>query len=448
MKALINSLKGSQTGLSFSSPIAMIWLVGMFILLPLDFIALPLGLGLVDLWTIMALPAVWLSVPRGKHIISLYYMMPMCLILAGSFASTLVATAAKNGLMVILKEIFVLIWFITIAVALVRLNARDFQRLLVVWSAVVLGHGLVIVAQFLSPAIWQLSAEYLQRGAQYDFYRPSGLFTNSNAAAFFQLLGFVPLLLVRPRRMLGIILGLILLTTVLLTGSMASILSFTTGTVVALTTLSTRGYSAAVGRFLVRLAMILVPLGVLCLLIIGQNQRYQSHLQRILLGRVERSSESRFDLWERGVNIMVDRKVFLWGIGPDNFRVVDGNDNQLHNDFMAFLVERGVVSTLGLGLFALLAMNRALRLFLLSDLQHPDGSQPVVIVLLAAMMGVFVYSLTHQVFHDHQLWIILGFQEALHFKLMNSVAGTEPDIANLKTLFSKQKRFFLESSGM
>lgn len=417
----------------------------MCVLLPVEMLGLPYNVAFVDIWMIMGLPVVWLFVPRGKHIISLYYAIPMWLILVGSFASTFAAPAARNGVIVILKEIFVLIGFVTVTIALVRLNARDIRRVLVVWSAAVLLHGLVILVQFLSPEVWRFTAEYLGRGEGYDIYRPSGLFTNANSAAFFQLLGFVPLLLVRPSRKIGTILGLVLLATILSTGSMASILSFTTGLLVALAILTLRGYIAVIVRLLVRLAIVAAPLGALLFLVIGQNQRYQNHLQKILLGRAERSSESRFDLWERGVNVFVDKNVFLWGIGPENFRVVDGEGKQLHNDFIAFSVERGVISTLGLGLFAFLAMNRALKLFLLSDSQHPDGSQLVVIVLLAAMIGVFVYSLTHQVFHNRQLWMILAFQEAMWFKLMNSRLESQAVTATRKMPLSKRNRFLLDS---
>ena len=445
MKALVRSLKLSQRELSLSSSVAMIWLVGMFILLPLDFLELPAGLALVDIWTIMALPVVWLSVRRGKHVISLYYTFPMWLILVGSFASTIAAPAAKNGIIVIMKEIFGYIGFLTVTIALVRLNAIDFRRVLVVWSAAVLLHGLIIVAQFLSPAIWQFSAEHLGRGEGYEIYRPSGLFTNANAAAFFQLLGFVPLVLMRPSGKIGVILGLVLLGTMLSTGSMGSMLSFMAGSLAALAILSARGYTALIVRFLVRVAITAAPVGLLLFVVISQNQRYQNHLQRILLGRAERSSESRFDLWERGVTVIVEKKVFLWGIGPENFRVVDGEDKQLHNDFMAFSVERGVISTLGLGLFALLAMNRAIRLFLLSDSQRPDGSQVVVIVLLAAMTAAFVYSLTHQVFHNRQLWMILALQEAMHFRLINSGVGLGSLTATLKTRLGRRNRSLLES---
>lgn len=398
------------------------WLLGMFMLLPIELVKLPLNVSLVDVWTLAALPIVWLSVPRGKQTLSMYYTAPMWLILVASFASTWGAPAARNGLIVIAKEIFVYFWFLTVIIALVRLSAGDFHRVLVVWSVVVLMHGLIIVAQFLSPQLWQLTAQYLGRGEGYDIYRPSGLLANANAAAFFQLLGFVPLLLAGVPRRASIVVGLVLLGTMMATGSMGSIVSFIAGAGVAFATLLLKGRITIIVRFSLRLAVVLAFIGALLVVVISQNERMQTHLSSILVGRAGRSSESRFSLWERGLDVIVEERVFLWGVGPENFRVVDGAGKQLHNDFMAFSVERGLIGIIGLSLFALMAMIRALNVFLLSDSRWRQNSDLLVIVLLAAMMGVFVYSITHQIFHNRQLWMVLALQEAMFFRMM---AGPE-----------------------
>ncbi|HZD10470.1 MAG TPA: O-antigen ligase family protein [Candidatus Binatia bacterium] len=407
----------------------MTWLLGMFVLLPVEVVNLPFNMSMVDMWTVVLLPLVWLSVPRGKQVISLYYTVPMLLILIGSFASTIAAPAPRNGLVVVLKEVFAYIWFITLTLALVRLSGKDFHHILVVWGAVVLIHGLLIVAQFLSPQLWQFTAEYIGRGEGYEIYRPSGVMSNANAAALFQLLGFVPLVLARPARKKGAALGLVLLGTMMATGSMGSVLSFATGTLVALAALGIKGHLKTIAKLLARTAAVGALFGALLFLVISQSARYQMHLQRILLGRAERSSESRFDLWQRGFEVFVENNVFLWGVGPENFRVVDGNDNQLHNDFLAFTVERGLISTLGLGLFAGFAMLRAVNIFLIAERRPGDEARLVVLVLLAAMVAAFVYSLTHQVFHNRQLWMILGLQEAIYFRLMTSASEPEESMA-------------------
>ena len=426
---------------SWSGRVTTIWLAGMFVLLPVEMLKLPFNVTLVDVWVIVGLPLLWLLVPRGEHIISLTYLLPMWLILVGSFASTFVAPSPGNGLIVVMKEIFVYVWFVTITFAVARLDGRDFRRILLVWSAVVFLHGFVIIAQFLSPEFWRFTAEHLGRGIEYEIYRPSGLVPNANGAAFFQLLGFVPLLLAQPSRKMGAILALLLLSTILATGSMGATLALLAGALVALAVLIMRGHLLVVTGNLAKVLIAAFLLGTLLFPIIGQNERYQNHLHEILVGRAGRSSESRFDLWERGINVFLDQNVFLLGVGPENFRVVDGRDNQLHNDFLAFLVERGLISILGLGLFAGLAMTRAIKLFVITHQQPPAGTHLAVVVLLAAMIAAFIYSLTHQIFHNRQLWIVLAFQEAMYFRLLNAGNSLELPSAGMKALRRGPVRF-------
>ena len=119
----------------------MIWLVGTLVLLPVDLIKLPFNMILVDCWILMALPILWLSFLRGRYVISLSYMVAMWIILVASFASTFAAPAPKNSLVVIMKETYAYVWFVTLVAVLARLGARDLRRILVVWTGMVFLHG-------------------------------------------------------------------------------------------------------------------------------------------------------------------------------------------------------------------------------------------------------------------------------------------------------------------
>jgi O-antigen ligase len=351
----------------------------------------------------------------------------MWLILLASFVSTFAAPDPQNSLVVILKEVYVYVWFVTLVAVLVRLNTRDFRLILIVWTVVAFVHGYVIVAQFLSPAVWRFTASFAGSLKEFELYRPSGLFVNANPAAIFQLLGFVPLVLVSPSKKAAIILGLLLLPTMLFTGSMAATLALTIGLMVATTVIVLSGHLALVIKIFVRLAIITLLLGGLFTVIISQNQRYQEHIERILIGRSERSSEGRFDLWQRGFDAYIEHDVFLWGVGPENFREVDTKmtDNQLHNDFLAFSVERGLLGSLGLVLFAGIAVSRAAYMVLICK-KYPDRAPLTVVVFLAAMIAAIFESLTHQVFHFRALWLLLAFQEAMLFKMTRPESGLEP----------------------
>lgn len=435
-KPLTDTIDPSEVGQSsLSRYLIMIWLVGTLVLLPVDLIKLPLNMIFVDVWILMALPILWLSFLRGRDVISLSYMVAMWIILVASLASALAAPAPKNSLVVILKETYAYVWFVTLVAVLARLGARDLRRILVVWAGMVFLHGFVIVGQFLSPDFWRLTASIAGKSTEFDIYRPSGLFMNANSAAFFQLLGFVPLVLVSPSRKAGIILGVLLFPTMLATGSMGATLAFLTGLTVAVIAVCLSGRLIVTIKIFAQLAIVISLLVGLLFFIARHNARYQEHFERILVGRSERSSEGRFDLWQRGFDAYIDNNVFLWGVGPENFREVDPkmSDNQLHNDFIAFSVERGLLGTLGLGLFAILAFSRAAYMVLMCN-KYPDRAQLTVVVFLAAITAALIESLTHQVFHFRELWLVLALQEAMLFKMMTSESGLEPSARTLNGL--------------
>ncbi|HLF28444.1 MAG TPA: O-antigen ligase family protein [Anaerolineae bacterium] len=404
----------------------MIWLVGTLVLLPVDLISLPLNMNLVDFWILMGLPILVLSFTRAHHVISFPYTIAIWIILLASFASTFAAPAPQNSLAVIVKEVYVYIWFVTLTAILAKLNARDLRRILVVWSGMVFVHGFVIVAQFVSPDFWRLTARLAGSLKDFEIYRPSGLFVNANSAAIFQLLGFVPLVLASPSRKRAMILGTVLLLTMLATGSMGAAVAFTAGLAVAILAIFLSGHLALILKMFVRSAIAIALLGGLLYLVVSRNERFQEHIERILVGRADRSSEGRFDLWQRGLDAFLDQNTFLWGVGPENFREVDPaeTDNQLHNDLLAFSVERGLLGALGLALFAVIAVSRAAYMVVIRN-KYPARAQLTVVVFLAASIAASVESLTHQVFHFRELWLVLAFQEAMLYRMTISESGVK-----------------------
>jgi O-antigen ligase len=97
----------------------------------------------------------------------------------------------------------------------------------------------------------------------------------------------------------------------------------------------------------------------------------------------------------------------------------------LHNDTLAFLVERGLLGLIGLGLFAVIGMSKAVQMMQIFG-KDPKRVGFGVVVFLAAMIATMVESLTHQVFHTRELWLVLAVQEAVLYKLITSEDGIEP----------------------
>jgi O-antigen ligase len=195
---------------------------------------------------------------------------------------------------------------------------------------------------------------------------------------------------------------------------------------------------------IVRLLFTLSLIGVLFYFVIRQNQSYQYHFNRIIIGRADRSSEGRFDLWGRGIDVLIDRQIGIWGIGPENFRVVDWQSKQLHNDVLAFLVERGLLGTFGLVGVGVLAFSKALNLLMVNP-KFPGRARIVGVIFLAAITATLVESLTHQIFHDRQLWLILALQEAMLLKRTLSEGGLESNIRTLSESWLRPYRPLVRS---
>lgn len=416
---------------SWSRQIKIIWLAGMLVLMPFDMINMQLNMTLMDFWVLAGLPVFWMSFFRKKQIVNLTYMVPMWLILLGSLASILVAAVPRNGLIVILKEAYIFIWFITITAVISKLHPRDFRHILVIWGAIVLLHGVVIIVQFFSQDFFRFTAKLAGQTNDYELYRASGFLINPNKAAFFQLLGFVPVMLASPSKKVRMTLGIFLLLSILATGSMGATLAFIAGLMVAVMVISLSGHFDVIFKFFVQITIILTIIGGSIFIIGIQNEHQQKHFEHIILGRSNRSSGGRFDIWQRGLKVFAAHDVFLWGVGPENFRELAGRDKQLHNDVFAFTVERGIVATLGLVLFAIIAASRSVYLFLICN-NSLYRTRLVFVVFLAAMATTIIESLTHQTFHFRELWVVLAFQEAILFQLKTSESNLKSTTRTFK----------------
>lgn len=410
---------------TLSRPILMTWLLGMLILFPVKVFHFPLNLELVDFWILMALPIFWLSFFRARHArISLPYTLAFLLILIGSFLSTFAAPNPMRSVIVILKEIYLFVWFVTVTALFLNLNPKDLRRIMFVWAGTVILHGLLIISQFLFPAIWHMTTGFAGQAAAYAQFRPSGLFISekagdANKAAFFQLLGFVPLVLAKPPKRIAIFLGIMLFSSILTTGSMGTTISFTAGLLTSLILISVFGRNwTLIIKYMVRSVIVILFFAGLFSIVLSQNQDYKAHFEKIITGRAEKSSGGRFGLWKRGIDVFEKRNVLLWGVGPENFREVDAaqSGNQLHNDFLAFTVERGLIGTLGLLLFAIIAIGRAVYLMLTYG-RYSEQIGLSIVVFPGIVAAIMLVSLTHQIFHARELWLVLALQEAMVFRV-------------------------------
>jgi hypothetical protein len=418
---------------SWVSRLIILWLAGVLAALPVKILNLPLNFELVEAWSLMGLPVVlWLYSLRRPRTISLSYLVPMWFVLISSFISAFTSPAPTRSLIVLFKEIYLFIWFFVMLALLIQMNARDMRQVLRIWSIVVLGHGALMIAQFLSPQVWEFTNSLGGNSANLEGYRAAGLFICdkagcANKAAVFQLFGFVPLLLAGYSTRTTAILGMFLFGSMMTTGSMGATIAFSAGLVVAILTVAyfKKSLSIIIKNF-IRVGLALLILGGILYAAGNQSSGKKNHFEKIIIGRYEKSSGGRFDLWSRGIDVLLAHNAFLWGVGPENFREVDpsGHDNQLHNDTLAFLVERGLLGLIGLALFPIITLKKAIEIMQIFN-KNPKRARFGVVVFMAALVATIVESLTHQIFHTRELWLVLAVQEAVLYKMITSEHGIE-----------------------
>jgi O-antigen ligase len=118
------------------------------------------------------------------------------------------------------------------------------------------------------------------------------------------------------------------------------------------------------------------------------------------LGRSNRSLNGRLTLWTQGLNKSSGRGSELFGVGAGEAKyTVDYKS--LHNDILAYLVERGVIALFGLAMLYWLVFRQAVRLL------GPRGLDGLH-ALGAAVFANFAFSMTHQTLHFRHVWLLFA----------------------------------------
>lgn len=395
--------------------VVAIYVLGTVILSVEQFLKLPSNLSLVDFWSLLFLPICWWYLIRIRQPVRFPYVLGMWFILLGSFIGTFFSFDPLASIVFIAKEVYLYIWFVTLTAVFASLESSLLRRVLLVWTMVVVLHGVMLVAEFVSPNFYGFMISILGSIGNVDsrfLGRPAGLFENPVWAALFQVMGFVPLLLAGFRRELSLLLGIILLLSILATASLGALSALLGASVVAVIVLLLMGGHL---KFLVWLATVLTLAAGLFLFTLSQFPDVLARLEHLTTDRAAHTAGERLGLWGSGSEILFSQKSIL-GVGPNNYR--DFLENKtLHNDFLEFGVERGVIGLLGLALLAGEALNSAVKI-LLQQKKIGDAARPVGVIFLAMLVGAFLESNAHQIFHFRTVWLGLALQEATLIRMM------------------------------
>ena len=97
---------------SWKSYLIVFWLAGVVLFLPVKILNLPSNFELADIWTLAGMPVMlYVYSLRRPHKISLTYAIPMWFVLISSFISAFASPAPSRSIIVILKEVYLFVWF-------------------------------------------------------------------------------------------------------------------------------------------------------------------------------------------------------------------------------------------------------------------------------------------------------------------------------------------------
>ncbi len=220
--------------------------------------------------------------------------------------------------------------------------------------------------------------------------RASGTFPNPNVAANLLAMGLLcwsaaPF---RWAPKLGVI--IVALVGLLSAASFGSMLQLSVGFGYLGITHLDRAGEMIRGRRLVATVLVafVAVLGILVFTLVGASGSDQK--SGFNQARFDRSGGLRFAVWFEAIDKIPDAP---WGVGPGSVRGLDLNahETELHNEPLAYLVERGVIGLFGLFLmwFALLRLS-------------PRGSQARAMVL-AYIFGSFF----RETWHYRHFWLFL-----------------------------------------
>jgi O-antigen ligase len=376
----------------------------------------PANIAPVDPLIAASILAVLLWVGWTERSLRVPYALPVGLMMAGGAIAALNGPKPGSGLLALVQDLFMLAW--CMAVANVATVPAALDVLMRAWALSSIGWaGLLIVA--VTTGENALAGFTTRLGP-----RASLTFGDPNVAATFFLIGLMVVLASRyPRQPATRLAGcLVLLVALALTGSNGGLIESLVGLAILFAVeVNRRAGLAAALAVSCLLAASALPLSLLVRP--DRIGRWAVETGRPLLvnsiGRSTQSSGERMVLLKESLDLL--RQSGPLGSGPASTAPLLAARGypyveEAHNDYVATLVERGLIGAVGL---LLLIGEAALRAGSLVTRPLADELAKVVprpAALLAAIAGVGIAGAFYEVLHFRHVWLLLGVIAALYYQ--------------------------------
>jgi O-antigen ligase len=370
-----------------------IWLkypyfVSVAALVPLISPSLPLNSEFVDYVNALFFFALWIPLLMRRRFEGRLYV-PMGVIFLGSLIAMFNSPALATCVTTLVQEVYLFVFFLTLYNVIE--SDADIRALVLPWLVFAAVEGVIVLSQLRADPV----------------LRARGTFDNPNMAASY--LGISSFLLLQPvARIPWPARALFLFLTwggMFATKSLSALLACILG----LGSMSV--VYAMQGRAGNRLKIVL-GLAAVVILIVGVTLTSGQSISNYL-DRLPRSTDERTAIWKTGVKTFLENPLGI-GIGPAGFAEVEfvrgghygvGRRISLHNDYLAYLVERGVLGFCGLA--GLLGTMAYLAYRAIKGARSNRG-----MLWALGLSGMFVYilvdAMTHEVTHYRHVWLAFG----------------------------------------
>jgi O-antigen ligase len=382
--------------------------------------------GIVALLCVVTAVIFWRS--RRRLVVPLVW--PMWLILLSSLVATILGVAYVTNVTAVIQEIYLWLFLIVMTNLLLLHNPQERDRLLTIWVVVACIIALTTLMGMLhiGPAMFY-EIPYRDRYPFEGLDRGVGTYINPNAAAAYLSTSFF--IAIGAPIPLGwrVLTGIWIFAGMYGTGSNGAMGTTLLALVLLLAVFSMmRRRRAVLGWVGVLAGGTAVSLPLLDRLpaFLPTNNLAINGLFDTSVRRVARAVTVRRQLWKAGWHEFQKRP---WGIGPNSASEIQAS---LHNDYLAFLFERGPVGVLGWLLLLLEPLVYVVRAA--GKAQADKQRQWQILALGAGFVANAMNAAVHELSHTRPLWLLMAFIFAQSIALLRQTQEERPPLLTQQAL--------------